>query len=209
MRIVLRVLLVLSLVLLTVAAAWVAMALLRTPFSGTEAERAAVRDAAAAISVPVSGWKTLAVGGTAVAAAPREAVWATFSRLPDWPRFSPALVASARWLTEPGFATGARFEQTLTLGFPLGTVASREVVTQVVPGRQVVSCKDEAGVTSCHLWRFDDVGPGRTRIVNVEVFHGAPIGALAPFVASRWSEAFQDAASGLASAAEKVAAPTG
>ncbi len=209
MRTLRRVSVALSLVVVTIAASWTAMALLRTPFSGTEAERAAVRDAAAAIGVPAEGWKTLAVGATAVAAAPREAVWATFSRLPDWPRVTPGLVVSARWLAEPGFAAGARFEQTLALGFPLGTVVSREVVTQVVPGRQALWCKDEAGVASCHLWRFDDVGPGRTRIVNVEVLHGEPIGAVAPFVTSRWSRAFQDAASGLAEAAERAGAPPG
>jgi hypothetical protein len=90
------------------------------------------------------------------------------------------------------------FEQVLTLGFPLGTVRSEEFVTRLAPGREVMWCKSEGGITSCHVWRFTPVTASRTFVVNAEVFHGAPVGVLAPLVQSRWSRLFQRSVSGLA-----------
>ena len=61
-------------------------------------------------------------------------------------------------------------------------------------------CKSEGGITSCHVWRFTPVTPQRTFVVDAEVFHGAPVGLLAPLVQSRWSRLFQQSVSGLARA---------
>ncbi len=62
--------------------------------------------------------------------------------------------------------------------------------------------KSEGGITSCHVWRFTPVTPERTFVVNAEVFHGAPVGLLAPLVQSRWSRLFQKSVSGLGRAVE-------
>jgi len=191
------------LVLLAVAALF-AMTALRVSFAGTEAETAAVRAAAEAAGVPVASWKTLAVAASGSVGAPVERAWEVFSRIEEWPRWSP-LHQGARWKGEPGFRVAGGFEQVLALGFPLGTIRSEEFVTRLTPGREVMWCRSEGGVTSCHVWRFTPVTPERTFVVNAEVFHGAPVGALAPFVQSRWSRLFQRGVSGLARAVEGAA----
>lgn len=169
------------------------MILLRQPFSGTQAEQDAVRDALATAGIAKPTWKTLVVAGSASSAASPQTVWQTLSMLESWPGWSP-LHRGARWLGEPGWRTGARFAQTLALGFPLGTVVTTETVTRVVPGSEVAWCRDEAGVLSCHLWRLVPVTGGRTRVITVEVLQGLPAGLLAPFVATRWTRLLEDAA---------------
>ncbi|MHB8798425.1 MAG: SRPBCC family protein [Thermoanaerobaculia bacterium] len=186
-----------AVLLLLLVAAVFAMAALRVSFSGTEAETAAARAAAETAGVPMASWKTLAVVSSGSVGAPVEKVWELFSRIEEWPRWSP-LHEGARWQGEPGFRVAGGFEQVLALGFPLGTIRSEEFVTRLTPGREVMWCKSEGGVTSCHVWRFTPVTPGRTFVVNAEVFHGSPVGLLAPLVQSRWSRLFQQSVSGLA-----------
>lgn len=196
------------LALLGVAAVF-AMTALRVSFSGTEAERAAARAAADAAGVPLASWKTLVVASSGSVGAPADEAWALFSRIEEWPRWSSPLHLGARWKGEPGFRVAGGFEQVLALGFPLGTVRTEEFVTRLVPGREVTWCKSDGGIASCHVWRFTPVTAERTFVVNVEVFHGAPVGVLAPFVQSRWSRLFQQSVSGLARAAEAARAPAG
>ena len=174
------------------------MAALRVSYSGTEAETAAVRAAAEAAGVPVDSWKTLVVASSGSVGAPVEKAWEHFSRIEEWPLWSTPLHQGARWKGEPGFRLAGAFEQVLALGFPVGTVRSEEFVTRLTPAREVVWCKSEGGITSCHIWRFTPVTPGRTFVVNAEVLHGAPVGLLAPLVQSRWSRLFQQSVSGLA-----------
>lgn len=192
-------------VLLVVASAF-AMAALRVSFSGTEAETAAARAAAEAAGVPLESWKTLVVASSGSVGAPVETAWEVFARLEEWPLWSVPLHRGARWTGEPGFRLAGGFEQVIDLGFPLGTVRSEAFVTRLAPGREVMWCNDEGGVRSCHLWRFTPVTPQRTFVVNVEVFHGGPVGVLAPLVQSRWSRLFQRSVSGFARRAEGEAA---
>ena len=195
-----------AVVILLLVAAVFAMSALRVSFSGTEAEIAAARAAADAAGVPMDSWKTLVIASSGSVGAPAEKVWESFSRIEDWPRWSAPLLQGARWTGTPGgFRVAGGFEQVLNLGFPIGTVRSEEFVTRLTPGREVMWCRSEGGITSCHVWRFTPVTPTRTFVVNAEVFHGGPIGVLAPFVQSRWSRLFQRSVSGLA---RFVEAPT-
>lgn len=196
----------LAFVVLLLVAAVFAMAALRVSFSGTEAETSAARAAAETAGVPIASWKTLAVVSSGSVGAPVEKVWERFSRIEEWPRWSP-LHRGARWKGEPGFRVAGGFEQVLALGFPLGTIRSEEFVTRLTPGREVMWCKSEGGVTSCHVWRFTPVTPERTFVVNAEVFHGAPVGLLAPLVQSRWSRLFQQGVSGLGRYVEDPSTP--
>lgn len=198
MRSLTRLTLALALVVLIAAAAVFAMVALRLSFSGTEAETTAARAAADAAGVPISSWKTLVVAASGSVGAPVEKVWESFSRIEEWPRWSTPIHGGARWKGEPGFRVAGGFTQVLALGFPLGTIRSEELVTRLTPGREVVWCSSDGGITSCHVWRFVPVTPERTFVVNAEVFHGSPIGILAPFVQSRWSRLFQRSVSGLA-----------
>jgi 8-oxo-dGTP pyrophosphatase MutT (NUDIX family) len=192
----------LAFVVLLFVAVVFAMAALRVSYSGTEAETAAVRAAAEAAGVPIDSWKTLVIASSGSVGAPVGKVWDVFSRIEEWPRWSAPLHQGARWTGEPGFRLAGGFEQVLALGFPLGTVRSEEFVTRLTPGREVMWCKSEGGITSCHVWRFTPITPERTFVVNAEVFHGAPVGVLAPLVQSRWSRLFQRSVSGLSRAAE-------
>lgn len=185
-----------------------AMTALRVSFAGTGAEMDAARSAAEAAGVPMDSWKTLVVVASGSVGAPVEKVWERFSRIEEWPRWSTPLHLGARWHGEPGFRLAGSFEQVLALGFPLGTIRSEEFVTRLTPGREVMWCKSEGGVTSCHAWRFTPVTPERTFVVNAEVFHGAPVGLLAPLVQSRWSRLFQQSVSGLARSFDRNPVPT-
>lgn len=198
-----RLLGLLAFLLLLAVAALFATTALMVSFSGTEAEMAAARAAAETAGVPLSSWKTLVVAASGSVAAPVDEAWETFSRIEEWPRWSAPLHLGARWKGEPGFRLAGSFEQVLALGFPLGTVRSEAFVARLVPGREVVWCSSDGGVTSCHAWRFTPVTPERTFVVNAEVFHGSPVGVLAPFVQSRWSGLFQRSVSGLARAVEE------
>jgi hypothetical protein len=100
-------------------------------------------------------------------------------------------------LDEPGWRTDAQFEQVLNLGFPVGERASRERVDKVVEGEQVMWWKDEDGVRSCHIWRFEELSGDRTLITNVEVFHGASIGMIKILVGKKWLRLFDLAVDGL------------
>jgi hypothetical protein len=192
----------LAFVVLLVVAAVFAMTALRVSFTGTEAEMAAARSAADAAGVAMDSWKTLVVVASGSVGAPVEEVWERFSRIEEWPRWSTPLHQGVRWTGEPGFRLAGGFEQVLALGFPVGTIRSAEFVTRLSPGREVMWCKSEGGITSCHVWRFTPVTPERTFVVNAEVFHGAPVGLLAPLVQSRWSRLFQQSVSGLGRAVE-------
>lgn len=194
------------LVLLAVAALFATSAL-RVSFSGTEAEVAAAREAAETAGVPLASWKSLVVAASGSVPAPADAAWAALSRIEEWPRWSSPLHLGARWKGEPGFRVSGSFEEVLALGFPLGTVRSEAFVARLVPGREVVWCSSGGGVTWCRLWRLTPVTPERTFVVSAEVFHGSPVGVLAPLVQSRWSRFLQKDVSGLARAVEARPTP--
>lgn len=199
----------LSFLVLVAVAVLFATTALRVSFSGTEAEMAAAREAAETAGVPLASWKTLVVAASGSVPAPAGEAWAVLSRIEEWPRWSSPLHLGARWKGEPGFRLAGGFEEALALGFPLGTVRSEAFVARLVPGREVVWCSSGGGVTSCRLWRLTPVTPERTFVVSAEVFHGSPVGLLAPLVQSRWSRFFQRDVSGLARAVEAKRAPSG
>jgi uncharacterized membrane protein len=136
-------------------------------------------------------WKTLAIAAGATTDRPADRLWATWRDLPRWPEWSIPLHVSARWVSGDSFVAGAQFEQVIQLGFPLGRITSRETVRVVEPGRLVSWAKEENGVRSCHAWQFAPLPDGRTRVSNVEVFHGTPIGLIKPLVSARWRRLFQ------------------
>jgi len=100
------------------------------------------------------------------------------------------------------YRVGRRFEQTLDLGFPLGKVISAETVGTVIPQEQVMWWKDEKGMKPCHLWKFESLGENRTRIINVEVFHGTLMGLIKPLIAGNWQRRFEQAVAGLITQAQ-------
>jgi hypothetical protein len=161
--------------------------------------------ALAKIGIAQPTWKTLVIAAAQEANVPAPLLWEIWARLEDWPAWSAPLHQAARWTGTPGWTPGATFEQTLNLGFPLGQTTSTETVGAVGepsgPGRQVMWWKDEKGIRSCHIWEFEALTPDRTRVANLEVFHGTPIGLLKLLVAQNWQRRFEQSVAGLIRAA--------
>ncbi|GAB3829716.1 SRPBCC family protein [Dactylosporangium cerinum] len=149
------------------------------------------------ISASTPGWKTLVVQGSAVTEASPQQVWRVWSDLATWPHWSPLHTATA-WAGTPGFALGARFDQTLALGFPVGTKTEQATIAELEPEARAAWAGDSGGIRSCHSWRFTPTASGGTHISNVEAFTGAAVGLVRPLVARPWNRMFQGAVNGLA-----------
>ncbi len=157
----------------------------------------AVVEALQAMGVTQAGWQTVVVMSVRQTAAPREAVYAQWQKLEEWPTWAKPLVAETLWIDRPGWREGARFQQTLDLGIPFGRIRSVETVSAARPGALVAWRKDEGGHRSIHVWRFEDQPGGETRIINLEIFHGPGYGLLRAIIESDWQRRFDLAVEGL------------
>ena len=155
------------------------------------------------LGVAEPSWQTVVIYAARDVELPREAVYDAWSRLEAWPSWARPLVIQARWLDLPGWRAGARFEQTIDLGFPLSRLHSVETVAAATPGHLVSWSKEESGVRSNHVWSFEDLPNGGTRIVDFEIFQGVLVGFARPMVEKGWQARFEDAVSGLASYARR------
>jgi len=155
------------------------------------------------IGVEKPSWKTVIAAASQEVAIPQATLWDTWSRLEEWSLWSKPLHVATRWVGKPGWESGARFEQDLNLGFPVGKTTSAEIVGAFVPGESIMWWKDEKGVRSCHIWQFERVSDSRTRITNVEVFHGIAMGLVKPLVANQWQKLFEQSVAGLIQHAQK------
>ena len=180
-----------------IVVAYGAAIVLNDTTTGKESEAETIDLALQNIGIQEPTWQTVVVAASNETDVPREAVWETWSELENWPTWSNPLHVSARWLGEAGWGEGAEFEQVLTLGPPLGTITAQEKVSAIVPGERAMWCKDENGVKSCHIWQFETLSNGRTRITNVEVFHGSAMGLAKPLVANNWQQMFETSVEGL------------
>jgi len=158
---------------------------------GDETPAAVTAEALHRIGVDQPDWRTLVISVSKEVDVPRSVVWSIWTELPSWPRWSRPLHKSTRWLGKPGWRAGAEFEQVLNLGFPIGERTSLEHVGIVSEGGQVVWWKDENGIRSCHIWKLEELPEGRTRITNMEVFHGTSIGMIKILVGTRWLRLFE------------------
>jgi hypothetical protein len=149
------------------------------------------------IGISQPGWRTLVVFSSREVEIPAPVLFSAWSRLEEWPQWSQPLHIATRWLGPAGWKPGAQFEQTLNLGSPMGQVISKEKVVAVVRGRSVIWSKEENGIKSCHLWVFDRLMSGQTRIIDVEAFQGVKIGLLRPLLENRWKRMFDAGLEGL------------
>ncbi|MBI4810435.1 MAG: hypothetical protein HY800_03150, partial [Ignavibacteriales bacterium] len=113
-------------------------------------------------------WQTIVVVASREVNLQKSTVWNTWINMNDWKRWAPQLVVSAEWIGSPGWIAGASFEQVLNLGFPLFKTTSTETVSTVSPERSVCWEKNTGSLQTCHLWMFEDVPNGKTRVINVE-----------------------------------------
>jgi hypothetical protein len=156
------------------------------------------------IGVGEPSWQTLVIYASRDVELPRDQVYETWSKLESWPSWSRSLVLQAHWLDLPGWRAGARFEQTLDLGFPLNHLHSVETVAAATPGQLVSWSNDQNGVRTNHIWSFEDLPGGGTRIIDCEIFQGAVAGFVRPLVEKDWQQRFEDSVSGLVSLARRA-----
>ena len=142
-------------------------------------------------------WKTVIAAASQEIDIPAATLWEIWSQLEGWQVWSKPLHVAARWMGKAGWEVGAKFEQVLNLGFPLGKLTSIETVSALVPGKSAMWRKDDKGIQSCHIWDFEALGERRTRITNVEVFHGLSMGLVKPLVAANWQRMFEASVAGL------------
>jgi uncharacterized membrane protein len=190
--------------LILAALAWYGQAVfLRDPLEGKEAYLGKVREALDLMAVEEATWKTEVIAVTRETDVARERLWARWADLERWPEWSKPLHIATRWLDTPGWRQGVRFEQTLDLGFPAGRTVSLETVWEVTPGKSAIWWKSAGGTKASHFWMFESLHGGRTRVTNVEVFHGSVVGYLKPFVGERWQRLFESSVDGLIRSAAK------
>ena len=147
------------------------------------------------------GWKTLLLAGSGRTDASATRLWDVLADVEGWPRWSP-LHSAARWAEGDSLSVGARFEQRLELGFPVGRSTEHVTLAFADPGRRAGWVGDNNGVHSCHLWTFAPAVGGGTAVSNVEALSGLGIALVRPLVAARWRRQFQAAVDGLIATAE-------
>lgn len=103
---------------------------------------------------------------------PPERVWEAWAHLEYWARWSKPLIQSARWLEGREWAVGSKFEQVRSLGVPIGRQVTVDTVREVNPGQSVAWWDGKGGIKGCHLWFFEPLANGGTRIHKTEVFLG-------------------------------------
>jgi hypothetical protein len=162
-----------------------------------------VMEALRPLGVAEPTWQTLVIYASRDIELPRDTVFEAWSKLDAWPSWARPLILQARWLDLPGWRAGARFEQTLDLGFPLSRLHTVETVTAANSGHFVSWSKEESGVRSNHVWSFEELPDGGTRIVDFEIFQGALAGFARPLVERGWQARFEDAVTGLVAYARK------
>lgn len=135
-------------------------------------------------------FQTLVVGASRVTSASPERVWAAWSDTAQWPRWSEELHRSAT--IRGGWTVGATLEETVDLGFPLGEETWHQRVWRAIPQREVAWEGDCSGMRSTHVWHFEPLPNGGTRITCVGVLQGNWVAVLKPLVAASWQRLYAD-----------------
>jgi hypothetical protein len=156
------------------------------------------------IGLAAPSWQTMVLLTTRDTDVPPARLWATWERLEAWPSWAAPLVVETHWVDPPGWRAGARFTQVLDLGLMMRRVSSTETIGAVTAGRSVSWWKDQGGIRSNHVWSFEPLPDGGSRIVDLEILHGVLIGLARPLAEAAWQEKFDSAVDGLILAARRA-----
>lgn len=146
---------------------------------------------------------TLVIVATAETNLTPEEVWEAWSKLEEWPRWCKPMLQSARWLENRTWEVGSKFEQKRSLGAPIGTQLTVETVREVNPGQSVAWWDGTGPYKNCHLWFFEPMPTGGTRIHKTEVFVGFLFFMFKPFIKGGLTRSFKEAVDGLVKHAER------
>jgi hypothetical protein len=171
---------------------------MQPPIEGkTSDEARAIGVALQNIGVEVPNWQTIIVCSSCEINLSRQTVWEAWSRLEDWQRWSPQLIKSAEWCEAPGWKRGARFRQTIDLGFPVGQIESAETVNTVIQGLTVGWQSKTESNNEGQVWLFEDVSEGKTRVTHVGILQGSVMWFIKPLIIGRWQAKFDSGLEGL------------
>jgi hypothetical protein len=152
----------------------------------------------------VVDWKTLVVAGSGASKALDAELWAVWSDLERWSAWSP-IHRSVTVVDATALSVRGSFDQELALGFPVGVQRERATFDEFEPSVRASWSGDKNGARSCHVWRFEPMPGGGTRIHNVEIFFGTTIGLVKALVGKRWNHLFQRSVDGLIAATTAAA----
>jgi hypothetical protein len=194
-----KILLTIVLTLLLVVAVFLLYARIQPANEGkTPDETRAINVALENIDLSEPTWQTIVVCSSYEVNLPKKVVWETWSRIGEWNTWSPSLVKSARWLGQESWRDGAAFEQTLDLGFPLGTVTVHDTVGTFLEAEVVGWQHRGDHLVYSIIWLFEDLPDGKTMIVNAKIVHGSFVWLLKPIVMNRWQEQIEASVAALA-----------
>jgi hypothetical protein len=156
------------------------------------------------LGITAPSWQTMVLFAARDTDLPPARLWAAWEKLEAWPGWSGGLVVETRWIDTPGWRAGARFEQVLDLGLMLNRVRSTEMVGVADSGRLVSWWKDQNGIKSNHVWSFEALPDGGSRVVDLEILHGPVVGLARPLAEQAWQHRFDAAVDGLILAARRA-----
>jgi hypothetical protein len=177
----------LTLIFLTTIIGYGVLIVMMRPATNKATEAGLIRTALKNLGVEKPAWNTLMITATRDVRLPVDTLWETWSNLDDWSLWS-ARHVSARWVTNNRWEEGARFEQDLRLGFPLGRRKVTDTLAEVSPGRRVRWIKTQNGTKSCHIWSFTLLPNRQVRLTTTQVFHGNSVGLLKPLLILQWQK---------------------
>jgi hypothetical protein len=157
------------------------------------------------IGVTELDFQTLVVGASRETSAPPERVWALWSDPANWPRWSDGLHSSV--VLSAGWSVGGTISEDIDLGFPLGTERWVQRIWHAIPGREVAWEGDCSGMRTSHVWLFEALPNGGTRVTCVGVLQGAWVAVLKPLVAASWQRRYADGLDRLLQLASPVVPP--
>lgn len=161
------------------------------------------------LALPEVNWQSFAILETRDAPLPLSRIWPVFAAPARWSDWGESWFTAARWVeAKDDWKIGCGLDLTLDLGPPFGQVTGTgTVVVADVTGdgpRTVAWVREAGGVRQVHVWRFEPLPGGGTRIRNGAVFAGLPAAMIRPLVEEMWRIKFRSSLSGLIDAARKV-----
>jgi hypothetical protein len=186
------------------AIGWYAyMVFLSDPLANKDDYMPYINQGLKSLGVSEPGWDIMVLATTHEVDGARDKVWEVWSQLEKWPEWASPLVGSATWRGDPEWKTGSQFALTLNLGWPVETIKTTEKIEQVMIPDRAVYVRTGGLSRSWHVWRFEFMAGGRTKVTSVEVLVGSEIGYLRPYVEKRWQRRHEIVLEGLASRLER------
>jgi len=136
-----------------------------------------------------------------VAASPA-VLWICFADLDKWPYWFPAL-EEVVWSACTPWTIGAKLRQTVTYGFPLGSVTGVGTVTELVPSSHVVWEGKVLGMEAVHGFRFAAVAGGTEILSRHEFYSSWALLARFLFLTRRVQKIYQAALEGFKAYVER------